>query len=58
MTVPLPKSQLLRWRIDPTGYDIRTLLDQIATDSEHRLADLVGRNSIKVWLPNLIVAAP
>jgi len=56
--VPAPKSQLLRWRVDPAGYDVRTLPDQIATNSEHRLAHLVGRNSIKVWLPVLIVVAP
>jgi hypothetical protein len=56
--VPAPKWQLLRWRVDPAGYDVRTLPDQIATNSEHRLAHLVGRNSIKVWLPILIVVAP
>ena len=58
MPVPAPKSQLLRWRVDHDGYDVRTLSDLIATNSEHRLAHLVGRNSIKVWLPVLIVVAP
>lgn len=56
--IPAPKSQLLRWRVDSARYDVRTLPDQTATDSKHRLAHLVGRNSIKVWLPNLIVMAP
>ena len=56
--VPAPKSQRLRWRVDPAGYDVRTLPDQIATNCEHRLVHLVGRNSIKVWLPILIVVAP
>ena len=56
--VPAPKSQLLRWRVDPVGYDFRALSDQIATKSEHRLAHLVGRNSVKVWLPMRIVVAP
>ena len=58
MPVSAPKSQLLRWRFDPARYDVRTLLDQIATNSENRLAHLVGGNSIKVWLPTLIVVGP
>ena len=58
MPVPAPESQLLRWRVAPAGYDVRTLPDLIATNSKHRLAHLVGRNSIKVWLPILIVGAP
>jgi hypothetical protein len=56
--VPARKSQLLQWRVDTAGYDDRTLPDQIATNSKHRLAHLVGRNSIKVGLPILIVVAP
>ena len=55
--VPLPKSQLLRWRVDPAGYDECTLPEQIATN-EHRLVHLVGRDSVKVWPPILIVLAP
>jgi len=56
--IPAPKSQLLRSRVDPAGYDVRTLPEDIATNSEHRLAHLVGRSSIKEWLPILIVVAP
>jgi hypothetical protein len=53
--VPAPKSQLLRRRVDPDGYDLRTWPAQTASNCEHRLAQLVERNSIKVWLPNLNV---
>lgn len=53
MPVPAPKSQLLRPRVDPAGYDVRTWPAQTASNGEHRLAHLVERNSIKVWLPNL-----
>ena len=56
--VPAPKSRLLRWRVDTAGYDVRTLPDQIATDGAHRIAHLVGRNSVKVFLPIPIVVTP